>query len=284
MRKSSSVADQRAVLADRVEVFAGAADHRVDACAEPALVGELPVEGIGLPVDAGIGDAGQADAGHLLQGFGQRLFALRGRRLRYLVRDQLDGAVDEYTGRVAFSVTLDASAVGVLGIVVDAGQFHGRGVRPGRMAVDAAQQGRSIGDDRIELAGGRKAAEFPGDLVPAAAEHPGRVGMGCGKGLDSCKRIVEGGGSGQVGLQGHRTQAHDVAVCVDQSGQQGAALGVYDRRLVGPLCEVSVAAGGDDLAVVDEQGFEALQLAGAVEGVAIDVIDQQACGADGLGG
>ena len=56
---------------------------------------------------------------------------------------------------------------------------------------DAAQQGRSISDDRIELAGGRKAAEFPGDLVPAAAEHPGCVGMSFGEGFNSCKRIVE---------------------------------------------------------------------------------------------
>ena len=48
----AAVADQRAVLADHVEVIAGVVDHRVDAGGELVRIGVLAIQPIGGKVDA----------------------------------------------------------------------------------------------------------------------------------------------------------------------------------------------------------------------------------------
>ena len=72
-----------------------------------------------------------------------------------------------------------------------------------------------------------------------------------------------------------------MTVGVDQAGQQGVAVAVDHLDVAGAAGQLGMAAGGDHLAVVDQQRLETLQLAVAVERVAVDVVDQQVGGLHG---
>ena len=72
-----------------------------------------------------------------------------------------------------------------------------------------------------------------------------------------------------------------MTVGVDQAGQQGLAVAVDHLGVAGAAGQLGMAAGGDHLAVVDQQRLETLQLAVAVERVAVDVVDQQVGGLHG---
>jgi len=186
-----AVADQRTVRADDVEGLAGVADHRVDARGQLVRVGVLPVEPVVVQIDAGIADAGEADAGHLGQRRVQRSGFLRRGQRRHVGVDQLGGGVDEHAGRIALRVALDASASRVGSGAGDAGELDRCTVGPRGVAVHAAQPHRPVGDRGIELAGGGEAAEFPDHLVPAAAADPFRLRMRLGVGLHLGQRFVQ---------------------------------------------------------------------------------------------
>src|SRR3546814_15607763 len=72
---------------------------------------------------------------------------------------------------------LDPPALGRLGFGGHACGAHRGAVRPAGMAVDALEPHRTVGDHRVDIGGGRKAAESPFFLVPAAPDDPRRLGI-----------------------------------------------------------------------------------------------------------
>ena len=72
----------------------------------------------------------------------------------------------------------------------DPGLAHRHAVRPAGMAVDPLEPDRPVGDDGVEIGGGREAAEAPALLVPAAADDPARGRVGGGIGADPRLRLL----------------------------------------------------------------------------------------------
>ncbi len=95
------------------------------------------------------------------------------------------------------------------------------------MAVDPLEPDRPVADDGVEIGGGREAAEAPALLVPAAADDPARGRIGGGISGDP---LPAPPASELVSLrsseQRAHAEAHDMAVGVDQAGDQGPAAAV----------------------------------------------------------
>ena len=94
------------------------------------------------------------------------------------------------------------------------------------MAIDAAEPHRAVADHRVEIGGGREALVGPAFLVPAAAEDPLGVGIGGGISGEALLQVGERGRAGEVELERAEAEPHDMAVGVDQAGQQGAPAGI----------------------------------------------------------
>ena len=268
-----AAAFRRAIGSDGVEILVGAADHRVDARRQAALLGITPIQAIGRLVDAGVVHAGQADAGHRFERGVERIdpFVLVRRRNGFF--DQGHRSIDEYAGGFAVRIAFDAATNGVLGIARDAGTRQRQAVRPARMAIHAFEPGGAIGDGGIEFLRSREAAQFPDDLIPAAAAYPtGAAGFGVR--LCDGQRLVQRLRRRQVGLARHLAEPHHMTVRIDQARQHDATAAI-DALCIGMRLRARRIAGGDDLAVFYEQGIETLQLAGGVERVALHRRDQQ---------
>ncbi len=112
------------------------------------------------------------------------------------------------------------------------------------MAVDAGEDDRAVPHHGVDVGGGGEAAEAPALLIPAAALHPERRGMLRRIGSDAGLGVRQRCGVVELEAQRHEAQLHDMAVRVDQTGDQVRALGVEAeielfRALVALLQEAS---------------------------------------------
>ncbi len=87
-------------------------------------------------------------------------------------------------------------------------------------------------------------------------------------------RLLERNGVAEVEDEGAHAEAHDVAVGVDQAGDQGAAAAVEQvARPLGPPVAALVEL-PHPAVVADQHGVEAQQPAVLAQGIAVDVLDQ----------
>src|SRR3990167_2537419 len=87
------------------------------------------------------------------------------------------------------------------------------------MAIHPRQPDRAIGYDRIEFGGGRKTAQAPFLLVPAATENPWPRGIFGAETRNLCQRLFERSGVRKVERQGAKPDSHDVEMRIDHPGQ-----------------------------------------------------------------
>jgi hypothetical protein len=124
-------------------------------------------------------------------------------------------------------------------------------------------------------AAGREPAEAPAFLVPAAADDPARRGIGGGILADPAERLLEAVGVGEVELEGVEAEAHDMAMGVDQAGNQRPAAAV--EQILGPF-RPAIATVEQLLhppVVADHDAGEADQAAIGSDRVAVDIVDQR---------
>ena len=98
--------------------------------------------------------------------------------------------------------------------------------QPAWPSTRSSQTGRSR-DHGVEIGGGREAAEAPALLVPAAADDPARA-SDWRRHMRRSARCASSSelGVAEIELQRAEAEAHDMAVGVDQAGDQGPAAAV----------------------------------------------------------
>ena len=167
-------------------------------------------------------DASHAIAEQDLLRFGERLVDLGRCRLGNGFADELAGGIDKH------------SVVDLTPVRCRRGGGHARGlhrcaVGDDRMAVDALEHDRPVGDDGVEVGGGREALVGPQLLVPAAALDPLHVRVRCGIVAKPLLQLRQRSTAGDIEPQRVESEVDDVSMGVDQARHQGAAAGV-DRR------------------------------------------------------
>ena len=244
-----------------------------DADVEPAVVAGAAHHRPILAVRAHVGDGGEAVGQQYLLRAGEGAVARDRRRRRHGALDQRPGGIDEDAARRAAG-PLDPPARRGRRRGGDIGFAHRHAVRPAGMAVDPLEPDRPVADGGVELGIGREAAEMPALLVPAAADDPARRRIGGGIGGDPLLRLGERVGVGKVELQRAHAEAHDMAVRVDQAGDQRPAAAVeQETRAVRPRVAALVEL-PHPAVVADPQSVEAEQVAVLADRVAVDIVDQ----------
>jgi len=75
------------------------------------------------------------------------------------------------------------------------------------MTVDSLEHDGTIGDDCVEIGGGREALVGPKFLVPSAADDPARIRMRGGVSTEPMFQIVERAGADEVELESTEAEA-----------------------------------------------------------------------------
>ena len=172
-----------------------------------------------------VGDGGEAVGKQYLLRGGERAVALSGERGGDGALQQRHGGVDEDPVR-GIAGPLDPAAARRLRLGGDPGLAHRHRVRPAGMAVDPLQPDRPVAHGGVEIGGGGEAAQAPALLVPAAADDPARGRVGGGIGADPRLRLGQRIGVAEIERERAHAEAHDMAVRVDQAGDEGAAAAV----------------------------------------------------------
>jgi hypothetical protein len=244
-------------------------DSEIERPAVPGTPHHRPILGIGPHVGRG----GDAVGEQNLLGAGQRAVAHQRRRRRHRALDQGLGGVDEDSARRA-PRPFDPAAGRRLGRGGDIGLAHRRRIRPAGMAVDPLEPDRPVADRGVELGRGGEAAEVPALLVPAPADDPARRRIGGGIGGDPLLRLGQGRGVGQIELERAHAELHDMAVGVDQAGEQGPAAAVeQEAGAVRPGVAALVELAHPPV-VADPHAVEPEQMAVLADRVAVDIVDQ----------
>ena len=166
--------------------------------------------------------AGQADAACRIERQRQRALALCGIRRRHDRLDQFDRGVDEHARCLAIRRALDAAADGLPAAgEITAGCLHRGAVRPVRMAIDALEPDRAIRKGRVEIGRGREFASGPAVLVPAASKQPGLLRQAAFEAVQACDHLLLARAADQIGAQQRETEPHDVAMGIDEPGNDG---------------------------------------------------------------
>ena len=181
---------------------------------------------------------------------------------RHRAFDQPHRQVDEDAGRCAVAA-LDPAAIGLpVAVQVALHLAQGRAVGPAGMAIDPAQPDGPVGERGIQHRGAREGPARPQVLVPAAADDPAVcAGQGGGERLEPRHHVRFRRRADQVGGQFGHAQPADVAVGVDQAGNDGCAGEIGDGRLRIPRAQGGGVAHGQDPArfVVHQRGRQRLR-------------------------
>lgn len=184
-------------------------------------------------------DAGEAEAGRLLQRGGEGAVEVGIRRLRDAPSNEIHRLVHEHTRRHALRVAFLPPAVGVghAGEAVEApGGAQRGGVGPRGVAVDAGEVDGAIRECGVEVGAGRKRVRAVGGggpvvLIPPAPDDPRPNRTSGGERLETSDNVGLRGRPDEVGGERRHRKAHQVAVRVDQAGHNGCATQVVDGQI-----------------------------------------------------
>ena len=230
-----------------------------------------------LPVgDAGahVGDRGDPLFEQFLLRKVKRAVEVTRERFGLGVVDEAHCRIDENAARLA-ALDLDPAAFGRLAGGGDLCGCHSGGVRPTSVTVDAFEPDGAVRDRGVEIGGGREAAEAPFFLIPTRPDDPRHFGVVGGIFADRRLRFGKAAGVRQVEQHELKAQPHDMAMRVDQAGNERAALSVFLE--IGAFGALVLAVEQlFHLALrVDHEAGEADELAILVERDAVDIVDER---------
>ena len=188
---------------------------------------------------AGVHGGGQAVGEQLLLGQQEGLLLLLNAVGGQQGGDGVHGRVGDAALELPGLVLQILAALGVGGVLGDAGQLKGHGVDPAHVAVRPGQEDRVVGGHGVQLLLGGIGGVLPHAVQPAPAANP-LAGLGLGhlgghSGQDVLLGLPEG-----VDLQQALTQAVDVHVALDEAGHDGLAPQVHD---LGAGADIGLHAG-----------------------------------------
>ena len=260
-----------------------------DADVEPAAIARATETRPILDSRAHIGNASNAEAEQCLLRLEQRLIPLTRKRLGHGFLNQHLRRIDENAGRLARH-HLDPPAGWRNTLRRHPGLGHRRAVRPSGMAIHPLEPDRLVPHHSIEFSRGRKTAQPPKLLIPAAPDDPFSAAMIARIGRDLRLRLGEGSRASKIERQRLKPQRHDMPMRIDQPRQHRPPLAV--DPVIGPI------GGGDGFAffgflrrfgrrrgrrdepqhlpvIAHHQPAEPHHLPRRIEGDAIHIVDQR---------
>ena len=123
------------------------------------------------------------------------------------------------------------------------------------MPIIGAEEDRSVGHDRVEVALRRNPAGESG-VLPATAKDPGNLRMALGIVLDACQYLGDGGGASQIHPRQAERAAEEVEVAVVEAGDNQLTFQLNDSgRGSNPGLNLSCRARRDNSVPADRQRF-----------------------------
>jgi len=189
------------------------------------------------------------------------------------VAEKIHGGIDENARRLPARL-YDSTAARRFGGSRDPCGLHRRSIDPCGMAIDPAQVDRAIPDHHVQLCGGRKAAEPPRLLVPAATDDPLPVRVVRSIAGDPGERLSQRLRVRQIQRQRAETHIHDMAVRIEKSWNQRLALAVKLKIHIARPLVPTVEQLFDLAVVVNQHRGKADHLAIAIQRHAVNIFDQ----------
>ena len=187
----------------------------------------------------GVHGRGQAVGEQLLLGHQQGILLLLDSEIGDQAADGVHGGISHAAQQLAAVRLQVFAALGIGGVLGDAGQLKGHGVDPAHMAVCPAQVDRVVGGHCVQVLLGGIVGVLPHGVQPAAALDPlaglGLLSLRLHGRQDDVLRLPEG-----VDNQHVLSQAVDVHMALDQAGNDSLAAQIHD---LGIRADVSLHTG-----------------------------------------